>query len=99
MHKTRDCVAGLFLFAPQFALGARDTRAPTLPATGVPCPSAPLNQLPNPRFSVAGVLWLPARAHKIAIFQQSFIDPPKHYTGWYVVLTLAAAVVAGVVLL
>ena len=28
VHKTRDCVAGLFLFAPQFALGARDTEHP-----------------------------------------------------------------------
>ena len=36
---------------------------------------------------VPGVLWLPARAHKIAIFQQSFIDPPKHYIGWYVLLS------------
>ena len=55
VHKTRDCVACLFLFAPLFALGA---------------------------------LWLPARAHKIAIFQQSFIDPPKHYTGWYVLFSI-----------
>ena len=36
---------------------------------------------------VPGVLRLPARAHKIAIFQQSFIDPPKHYIGWYVLLS------------
>lgn len=39
------------------------------------------------RLPVPGVLRLPARAHKIAIFQQSFIDPPKHYIGWYVLFS------------
>ena len=43
-------------------------------------------------------IWL--RVHRAALFQQSFIDPPKHYTGWYG-LTLALlllAIAAGLLL-
>ena len=43
--------------------------------------------------ALLGAAWLPARVHEAAIFQQSFIDPPKHYTGWYG-LTLAFFVLA-----
>ena len=57
--------------------------------------AAPISSSPPRRLTraagirppVLGVLRLPARAHKIAIFQQSFIDPPKHYIGWYVLLS------------
>ena len=96
VHKTRDCVACLFLFAPLFALGSRHTHTPrtrTTPVCGVPPAISPSAATPppvvqgEPRRPVPGVLWLPAGAHKIAIFQQSFIDPPKHYIGWYVLFS------------
>ena len=92
VHKTRDCVACLFLFAPLFALGLR--HAPLHACAPPPAHSPPISSPPRrltraagTRPPVPGVLRLPARAHKIAIFQQSFIDPPKHYIGWYVLLS------------
>ena len=91
VHKTRDCVACLFLFAPLFALGLRHA---TLHARARSRPhSRPSSSPPRhltrggARLPFPGVLRLPARAHKIAIFQQSFIDPPKHYIGWYVLFS------------
>ena len=93
VHKTRDCVACLFLFAPLFALGLR--HAPSHACAPPPAHSPPISSSPPRRLTraagtrppVPGVLRLPARAHKIAIFQQSFIDPPNHYIGWYVLLS------------
>ena len=65
-------------------------------------PAAPLAHHLTPRGAclfVPGVLWLPARAHKIAIFQQSFIDPPKHYIGWIVLFSgLVVALLATAIL-
>ena len=94
VHKTRDCVACLFLFAPLFALGlCHATLHACAPLPPYPAHSRPSSPPPphltrgGARLPVPGVLRLPARAHKIAIFQQSFIDPPKHYIGWYVLFS------------
>ena len=84
-------MACLFLFAPLFALGLRHAtphaRARSRPHSR-PSSSPPRHLTRGrARLPVPGVLRLPARAHKIAIFQQSFIDPPKHYIGWYVLFS------------